>query len=211
MSCLETDGSCVLGPCWSWQPFMLTKRPLSYKYPVVLLLPFCASLLSSWNSLLLSLLFALKCQRLPSELYLVPCSLLCKHVLELQNVCLSYLEIFQPPTNILDLHSSSHTLCSPCISFYNFADLTFTCVVLSCPFSISSDFNFIRNLPVSPTTYALLSHVLHSPFLCIICPSDIFSFHNLLVILLFPFLPFPGLPQDTPHYIASLGKKQNMV
>lgn len=137
--------------------------------------------------------------------------LFCKHVLKPQNVCSSYLEIIQPPTNILDLHASSHTLCSPCISFCNFAGLTSTHVVLSCPFSISSDFNFIRNFPVSLTTFALFSHVLHSPFLCIICPSDIFSFHNLLVIHLFPFLPFPGVPQDTPHYIASVGKKQNVV
>lgn len=75
--------------------------------------------------------------------------------------------------------------------------------MLSCPFSISSAFNFIRNLSISPTTFALFSCALHSHFLCIICPSDIFSFHNLLVIHLLPFLPFPGVPQYTPHYIPS--------
>lgn len=130
------------------------------------------------------------------------CSL-CKHFLELQDVCLSYLEIIQSPTNILDPQSSNHTLCSPCISSCNFAKRSFTFVMLSCPFSISSDFNFFRNFSVSPTTFALFSHVLHSPFLYITCPSYILSFHNLLVIHLFPFLPFPGVPLDTPHCILS--------
>lgn len=140
-----------------------------------------------------------------------PCSL-CRHFFELWNVCLSYLEIIQSCTTILDLYSSSRTLCSPCISFCNFANLSFTFVMLSWPFSIYSDFNFIRNFSVSPS--ALSSHVLHSPFLCIIHPSDIFSFHNLLLICLFPFLLFTGVPQDTtqdtPHYPLQLVKKQNV-
>lgn len=218
MSVLATKGSRVLAPCWSWQPFVLPKYSLSPNSPVVLLLTLMYSLpsvLLKFSLFLPSLLLALKCQRLPSGLCLISWAVCCAGIFwNFRIFCLNYLKITSSvwsPTNILDSHTSSGTLCSPCISFCSFSNLCFTFVILSCPFSISWALHLIRNFSVSNShyfflffffPYFLLFFIQLFP-VCFVLQTFLAFLICLSFVSLSPFLPFPGLPQYTPQYLPS--------